>query len=306
MGFFRFLLNLVLRYSPLAAVIFGACSGSWVDQSIMVSDLRYRTPGSVPFPKRPPKAQTGRQFLAATARLSKAEREAAILAEFRKGNVPTFCRILIPLNLKMKGKGRKWITGTVWVTPNYLAIGSDFDYVIMPMNFYTATAIARSTGFLLPTPKIVDEIYRQAQVTLNPSPIPPSPLMETNVYYHRHNERITAQLTGLPFAAIIAGHKKDVVISNILNRRPGRIAIYGWHTSPGKPIQPLSTAHYAGYADYSHGIRLVNSVMKYNGKLVSLYDVLSDPERAALVSDEGPLVNLRFMMAGYDLDAMRR
>ncbi len=67
-------------------------------------------------------------------------------------------------------------------------------------------------------------------------------------------------------ASWYAGHKKDVVITNRLTREQGRIAIYGWHQPTGIPIQPLSTVHGAGYADYSHGIRLVSDVVLIDGK----------------------------------------
>ena len=82
-----------------------------------------------------------------------------------------------------------------------------------------------------------------------------------------------------------------MVISNRLTQKPGRIAIYGWHKADGKPIQPLSTVHGAGYADYSHGIRLVSEKVLVDGKLCSVYDILKDPELAPLLSDEGPMAD---------------
>ena len=296
----RIFIACILRYWPLTPVLFGACSGSWVDGELTVTDLRLREPGTVPFPRRKADAITGRHFLETTANLSKPEREEAIFNEIMQGNVPNFMRVLVPIRIKLKGSGGRRRLATVWVTPNYLAIGSDQDHVFIPLNFYTATRIARTTGFLLPTPKLVREIYRQAQFHMTPAPIPASPLMETNAYFLRHNELVALQLEGLPRAALIAGHKKDVVISNILNRQSGRLAIYGWHRDIKHPIQPLSIAHWAGYADYSHGIRFVNAVMRLDDRLVSLYDVLNDPVFCSLASDEGVLANLGFMMAGYD------
>jgi hypothetical protein len=52
--------------------------------------------------------------------------------------------------------------------------------------------------------------------------------------------------------------------------------------------------HGAGYADYSHGIRLVSQKVLMDGKLLSIFDVLKDPELASLLSDEGPMVGLEF------------
>jgi hypothetical protein len=97
---------------------------------------------------------------------------------------------------------------------------------------------------------------------------------------------------GIPSGEMVSGHKKDVVITNLLADKPGRIAIYGWHRCEGAPIQPLSTVHGARYADYSHGIRLVSEMAILNGKLRSIYSILEDPLLAKVLSDEGAIRNL--------------
>jgi hypothetical protein len=83
------------------------------------------------------------------------------------------------------------------------------------------------------------------------------------------------------------------VLSARLWRQPGRVAIYGWHRGVGAPIQPLSTVHGARYADYSHGVRLVSNMVFVNGQRRSIFDVLADSRLAALLSDEGPLLQAR-------------
>jgi hypothetical protein len=91
---------------------------------------------------------------------------------------------------------------------------------------------------------------------------------------------------------LMAGQKKDLVVSNRLWRKTGRVAIYGWHRGNGTPIQPLSTVHGARYADYSHGVRLVSAVAFVNGQARSIFDILEDPRLAGIVSDEGPIIRL--------------
>ncbi len=59
------------------------------------------------------------------------------------------------------------------------------------------------------------------------------------------------------------------------------------------PIQPLSTVHGACYADYSHGVRLVSENVLVDGGTRSIYDVLQDPVLSKVLSDEGPIRNLR-------------
>jgi hypothetical protein len=115
--------------------------------------------------------------------------------------------------------------------------------------------------------------------------------MTSTEYYRRHNEMINkqSQELGFPLGALVSGHKKDVVLSNRLVTRPGQIAIYGWHRAAGAPIQPLSTVHGAGYADYSHGIRLVSNKAIIDGKLRPVSEILHDLKLAGILSDEGPI-----------------
>ena len=114
------------------------------------------------------------------------------------------------------------------------------------------------------------------------------------VAIYRQDQALTdlSGSTRIGAGVLLAGHKKDVVISNRLDSHPGRIAIYGWHMANGQPIQPLSTAHGIEYVDYSHGIRLVSDVMLLNGEVTSVHKVLANARLAAVLSDEGPVASL--------------
>ena len=246
----------------------------------------------------PAQPLTGSQFATYVANMDSRQREQAILKEIVGGNMPRFLRNLIPVELKYQPAGGKSVTATVFVMPEYLAIGSDKDFLRIPMNLYTASAVAVHMGFVLPTRKIVDAIYRQASFHFSPEPMTAGPQMRSTEYYRIHNQKIEeqAQSLGVSLGALVSGHKKDVVMTNLLERNPGRIAIYGWHRLNGAPIQPLSTVHGACYADYSHGIRLVSETVLMDGQARSVYDVLQDPEMARALSDEGPIPNLRGLM----------
>jgi len=222
--------------------------------------------------------------------LDRVERERAILDQLVEGNLPAFLWKLVPIQLSGTHPDNGTVSATVFVTPEYLAIGSDEDFLRIPMNLYTARAVARRFKFLLPTKKIVDAIYdRSARFT--PQPMPAGPQMTSTQYYSAHNEMIAKQAKDRGFSpdGLVAGHKKDVVITNRLAARPGQIAIYGWHLAPGVPIQPLSTVHGATYADYSHGIRLVCGTALIDGRTRSVPEILRDPELAPALSDEGPI-----------------
>ena len=244
---------------------------------------------SIPLP--PANALTGSQFAASVLNLDRHERERAILDQITDGNVPSFLRKLIPVRLSGLTASGDSLAATVFVMPEYLAIGPDNDFLRIPMNLHTATAIADRFGFVLPTRKIVDAIYDQSVCRFTPQPLPAGPQMTSTEYYRTHNSMIDKQSQDrrFPLGPLLCGHKKDVVATNRLTTRPGQIAIYGWHRAAGAPIQPLSTVHGAGYADYSHGIRLVSKTAMIEGQLRSIYDILQDSSLARILSDEGPI-----------------
>jgi hypothetical protein len=254
-------------------------------------------------PARTTQDLTGSQFAQYVSKMNAQEREQAILEEISKGNLPEFLRKLVPVDLQCELPNGHSLTATIFVTPDYLAIGSDSDFLRIPMNLHTAVTIAERFGFILPTRKMVDAIYLQSRYHLNPQPLPAGPQMRSTEYYSTHNHLIEDQVhaVGAPLGALVSGDKKDVVMSNRLAMNLGRIAIYGWHRGPGQPIQPLSTVHGANYADYSHGIRLISEWALVNGKLQSIRQLLQNPSTASALSDEGPIhLNWRVLAAVQD------
>jgi hypothetical protein len=234
---------------------------------------------------------TGSQFVRYISKMTPQEREQAIQSEVLKGNLPEFLRTLVPVELRCNLPGGKSLTAIIFVAPDYLAIGSDADFLRIPMDLHTAATIADRFGFILPTRKMVDAIYLQSRHHLAPQPLPAGPQMRSTAYYRTHNQMIEDQshALGVRLGQLISGDKKDVVITNRLAVHVGRIAIYGWHRSSGQPIQPLSTVHGANYADYSHGIRLISKTALIDGKLRPINDILHDSSTARVLSDEGPI-----------------
>ena len=200
------------------------------------------------------------------------------------------------------GVGGKPVSITVCVTPDYLAVGTDKDFVRVPMGLPAAVAIADRFGFVLPTTKIVDAIYAQADVHVPPEPLTAGPQMRSTAYFVRHNSMVRQERVaeGAKLGMLIAGQKKDLVITNRLLTHPGRVAIYGWHRQNGRPIQPLSTVHGENYADYSHGIRFVSTIAYVDGKARSLLDILQDPNLAPVVSTEGPIPKVGVLLASLE------
>lgn len=238
---------------------------------------------------------TGSQFLEQTRGMTRAQREQAILRQIEQGNIPDFLRETREVQVSAIGRDGKRHTGTLRVAPDYLAIGSNEDFVRVPMSPETAQKIADLTGTQLPTRRMVDEIHHRAAVQLRPQPLPAGAKMMSNDYYQRHQNAIEGQRRdrGGELGDLTSGHKKDIVISNALDRHPDRVAIYGWHQQNGRAIQPLSTVHERSYADYSHGARLISGTMVVDGVERPVAEVLADPNLAPLLSDEGVIRNPR-------------
>lgn len=242
-------------------------------------------------PARPEDAPSGSAFMKRVWNLRGRERDEAIVRELLRGNIPDFLRRLKPVTMVMDDPRYGRHEAVLCVMPDYLAIGSDDDFVRVPMGFPAATTVARSFGFTLPTRKMVDSIYQQSELRLTPRPMKPGPRMVSSEYYVAHNATIEGQrsVSGHPLGELVSGHKKDVILTKRLLTRRGRVAIYGWHQRPGQPIQPLSTVHGARYADYSHGVRLVSTTVVLDGVPRRVYDLLRDPGLAPILTHEGTI-----------------
>lgn len=241
---------------------------------------------------RPANADAGAEVFRRVAQLGALEREALLRGELLRGNLPPFLWKWSRVTLRgVDAEGREHMA-ELEVMPDFLAVGSDEDFVRVPLTPATAQAIADQFQCLLPTRKIVDAVYAQAAVKLEPVPL--TEARETAAAFLLHNTRIEEQRRGKELGLLTARTKKDVVVTNRLDEKPGRVAIYGWHQPTGVPIQPLTTVHAAAYVDYSHGIRLVRQRVLVDGKPMKLDDLLRDPALCVLVSDEGPIVHPRY------------
>ena len=181
-----------------------------------------------------------------------------------------------------------------FVAYDYMAIGSDQDYLYIPVTPSTAQYLADKMNCSLPTKKLVDLIYSKSEIKLEPQPIAPSAKMTTVEVFKLHTDSIKQQISQIGYRrladSIFAGNKKDIIISNKIFNSDGknhRVVIYGWHLSNNNPIQPLYNGHTALYADYSHGVRLISNVAFINGDSIQVTDILQDPILSTLVSSEG-------------------
>ena len=238
-------------------------------------------------PPRSEGAANGSKFLEQIAALSPTDRESAIQTELTRGNVPDFLRSLKTIRLKITAADGTPHEAACFVTPDYLAVGTDSDFFRLPMTPMTAQAIATAFGGSLITTKLSDAIYAQSELKIMPQPLTKD--REAAATFFDHHRLIEDERQGQGAGLLVAGIKKDVVLTNRLEGNPGKVAIYGWHYPDGKPIQPLYIGHAASYVDYSHGIRLMSDRMVVDGKSMPAADVLADPVLSALLSDEGAI-----------------
>jgi hypothetical protein len=252
---------------------------------------------SLPLPLRAADAPGGSNFVQRVRSLSGFQYDHEVSHQILAGNVPPFLRRLRPVTITNVAGGAT-NSATFFVTPDYLAVGTDDDFFRTPMTPATAQFVADKLGGLLPTRKMVDAIYNAAEVKLAPLPIPPSAAMTTVPVFALHNEMVRTQrlesLAAHPLGALVAGHQKDIVICPQLAGAPGKVAIYGWHRTNGTAIQPLYLGHIAAWVDYSQCIRLVQQSMIVNGATTTVAQVLADPKLCGLLSDQGVIEHPRY------------
>jgi hypothetical protein len=239
------------------------------------------------FPPRPANAITGSRFSQQTETLSRDDRETAVLKEILAGNIPDFLRALVPIDVEVTDSQGVKHTATYHVAPDYLAIGTNEHFFRIPMSPMTATKIAAAVDASLVTAKISDDIFQHAKIRLDPKPLVKD--RDAAKTFYEHHQIIEEQRRGQPLESLIAGIKKDVVLTNRLSEKPHRVAIYGWHYPTGKPIQPLYVGHVDWYVDYSHGIRLMSQQIVVDGQPRRVEEILKDKELNKLLSNEGPI-----------------
>ena len=251
-------------------------------------------PPSLLLPPRASTAVTGSQLLTQLQGLSLTARETLLWHEFAAGNVPNFLRTLVPVTTQAQIQGQTR-TATFWCTPDYVGVGADADWFRMPMTPTLAQQLADRLECVLPTRRMVDAIWAQAALQLQPFPYSPAIYDILSVdLFHQHHLQIEAQRAGQLQQLLTAGIKKDVVASALIGSWPGRVVIYGWHYPNGVAIQPLSKVHTFGHVDYSHGIRLVARRMEVDGVATTVDAVLQDPLLYPLLSDEGAFASFRY------------
>jgi len=242
--------------------------------------------------------------------------------EFMSGNVPDFMR---PENWPeitiQRTIGEQTVRATVRVCPDYLAIGSNEDYVRIPMSPLAAQRIADHFGFALPTMRLVDIIEDESKRLGGRLPFHQAPEIAKRMkiawdagqvdgrwtmspdFTKMQNRMIEEDLDALPDQGVIrTGHKKDVIYhpgtnlgAFMVDKRTGqRVKVADRGVAIYHPrIQPANIPHEETFFDYSHGIRLIHGRVRLtitdrdgnsHDETMSMRDLLNHPEYFRLLS----------------------
>lgn len=215
------------------------------------------------------------------------DREDHLHELFMSGQFPSWLRMWHEVNVS-KGD----LFGTFYVLPDFLCIGEGQDYCYTPMGALNAERVLNLFDAVLPTPKMVDDIYRACEFKQVAAPWGP-PYDGSMTRTHRWPKQTTKAWQGLQASGarqgdLVEGHMKNVVVSEKMVEHQGvDLSFYGWFRADGSRIQGDSQAHGAGYCDYAHGVRGVLRQVVVNGTYMDLSKALEQPETCALFTYNG-------------------
>ncbi len=147
-----------------------------------------------------------------------------------------------------------WVRVGAWlVAPIYVA----------PVGIGEAEEIAKACDCELPSIDLVDEIWKAADLKVEPITMSPNKGLDAE-QIEAHHRAYVSQLEGKTWR-LLAGTHKDVVVHH------GKVGLYGWHRTNGMPIQgkwwsnatkriEIFTGHAKSWKDYSQGLRLCRRV----------------------------------------------
>lgn len=256
------------------------------------------------------------------------KREQMILDAVRRRDIAPIA--WVPIQTSYKNKQGHTYTATIFVSRDALRVGDATDSFRATVNHRTAQLIADELGVVLPTPKLSDEIFRQAPIQLDA--MKQAHLSWVNDGTMSLTRRMLEQSAQVDKAisdqhatgkkGLVADVGKDWVntkrlfepyqASSQCEPGPERAANYGWHlTTPWifrseslpevNVFQPVGLCHTIGHVDYSQVVRLVRRDVDLCGPgmgpsgcgKIDIRAIVTDPALAGLVSHTGVLPSMR-------------
>jgi len=150
-----------------------------------------------------------------------------------------------------------------------------------------AQRIADELHAILPTPRVLQLIWEQADVRLTPCTLPADQDMGSTVRMIEHSKCVDQRIAGRKGLIVNVG--KHWVLTNRITEKKNVAANYGWFVKGRRPIQTVGMRHDTAHTDYSQVLRLVKPTIRVDGREVDIRRIGRSPELWGLVSDEGPL-----------------
>jgi len=159
-----------------------------------------------------------------------------------------------------------------------------------------AQRIADQLHAILPTPRILQLVWEQAAVRIEPCTLPPDEKMASTARMIQHSDCVDQRIAGR--TGMVANEGKHWVLSNRIAGKDNLAANYGWFMRGRRPVQTVGTRHDTAHTDYSQILRLVKPIIHVDGREIDIRHVGRSPELWGLVSDEGPLLVWRATRPG--------
>jgi hypothetical protein len=159
-----------------------------------------------------------------------------------------------------------------------------------------AQRIADQLHAILPTPRILQLIWEQAEVRIDPCTLPADAQMASTARMLQHSECVDQRIAGRK--GMVANEGKHWVLTNRIAGKENLAANYGWFVKGRRPVQTVGTRHDTAHTDYSQILRLVKPIINVDGRDLDIRHVGRSPELWGLVSDEGPLLVWRASRPG--------
>ena len=217
-----------------------------------------------------------------------------VLEQVARGNLPSTWNHWVTVTVH----GRRGTVVEFDVSPHGLRLGTDADWVEVPLDGPHFAAAAELLGCRLATAWMVEQIYRQARRTggavhyFSASEIaaslgwhdwdnnaPDGAKMKSATFFRQRTLLLRRWLDehDIPDDALVAGYFKTVVTPiDGLTRRRG-LEIVGGHDERGRQVQPLSGGlHGQRFFDYSHNVRFVRDEIRVNGQSLTLREFFTN------------------------------
>ncbi len=211
-----------------------------------------------------------------------------VLEQVARRNLPSTWNRWVTVGVR----GRRGTRVEFEVSPHGLRVGTDADWVEIPLDGPHSAAAAELLGCQLATEWMIEQTHRQAAAegTLvhyySASEIaaalgwhdwnnnaPDGPAMKGATFFRWRNQLLRRWLRRRSIAddTLVSGYFKAVVPPIDGQTRRGGLEMVGGRDEEGLQIQPLSGGlHRRTYFDYSHNVRLVRDFVRVDGRELPL------------------------------------